>query len=472
MLTETTPGLNTILARERTARQLVIQRYLNILAFLATLVAALGWSSFVAHAAKQKTVRKEPPKGKTTSNAPASQKPAASQVQQVQKVSLRQPILPLVDNLEKREHVVHRVKSGETLSQILARYYVPEADKQFWVRSITRNGGSQVLPSGKEVHLYFAKPAIQQPARPTLGQLRAVEYDQNDTFTLTWEKGVRGILFQKREKPYDVELKMVSASVENSLFEDGIKAGVQPALLSQLAEIFTWDLDIEKDIRRGDSFKILYEQRVRKGQETKAGLRIVAAELINAGQKLNAIYFEKQKGQGNYYNLEGRSLARAFLRFPLEFTSITSHFTESRFHPILRTNLPHPGIDFAAQRGTPVRAVGDGTIIEAGWNGTYGKAIDLKHDATYTSRYAHLDSFADGIHPGVAVIKGQVIGYVGSTGRATGPHLHFELYKDQQYVNPLSVDFPAEESIEPALQKLFENQMRTYLVELTSVPQS
>jgi murein DD-endopeptidase MepM/ murein hydrolase activator NlpD len=201
-------------------------------------------------------------------------------------------------------------------------------------------------------------------------------------------------------------------------------------------------------------------------------LRILAAELLNAGQKFTAIYFEKQKGQGNYYNAEGRSLARSFLRFPLEFTSITSLFTESRFHPILKTNLPHTGVDFAAPRGTPVRAVGDGVIAEAGWNGGYGKAIDVKHDATYMSRYAHLDSFAEGIHPGVAVTKGQVIGFVGSTGRSTGPHLHFELYKDQQYVNPLSVDFPADESIEPSLQRVFENQKRTYMVELTSLPQS
>ena len=260
--------------------------------------------------------------------------------------------------------------------------------------------------------------------------------------------------------------------VDTSLFEDGRKAGLQPALLSQLADIFTWDIDLEKEVHKGDTFKILYEQRSRRGQESKSALRILAAELNNSGHKMTAIYFEKQKGQGNYYNEEGRSLARAFLRFPLEFSSITSHFTDSRFHPLLKTNLPHTGVDFAAQRGTPVRAVGDGIITEAGWNGGYGKAIDLKHDATYMSRYAHLDRFADGIQPGVAVTKGQVIGYVGSTGRSTGPHLHFELYKDQQYVNPLSVDFPADESIEPGLQKVFESQMRTYLVELSSAPQS
>ena len=124
---------------------------------------------------------------------------------------------------------------------------------------------------------------------------------------------------------------------------------------------------------------------------------------------------------GGYYDLDGRSLARSFLRFPLEFADITSHFGESRFHPILKTHVPHTGVDFAAERGTPVRAVGDGVIALAGWQGPYGKAIDLQHDARYMSRYAHLQNFADGIRDGVEVKKGQIIGYVGSTGRSTGP---------------------------------------------------
>jgi murein DD-endopeptidase MepM/ murein hydrolase activator NlpD len=289
---------------------------------------------------------------------------------------------------------------------------------------------------------------------------------------LTWEKGPKGILFQKQEKPYDVELKAASAVVEHSFFEDGLKAGIQSKILSQLADIFNWDLDLEKDVHKGDTIKVLFEKRSRKGQDAKASLRVLAAELINAGQKFTAIYFEKQKGMGNYYNLEGRSLARSFLRFPLEFTSITSYFSHSRFNPILRVNMPHTGVDFAAQRGTPVRAVGDGVVTQAGWNGGYGKAIDIQHDTTYASRYGHLDRFAEGIHAGVSVVKGQIIGYVGSTGRSTGPHLHFELYKDQQYVDPLSVDFPAEDVIEPSLQRVFDSQKQTLLVELSSAPAS
>jgi murein DD-endopeptidase MepM/ murein hydrolase activator NlpD len=437
------------------------------LTWLSAFLSVFAISTVDAVATSQRTLRKETPKAKSTPNSPIIRKVDSAQPA---KTFLRSRLPEPPDPLERREHVRHRVRPGETFSQILGRYHLPEAEKQLWIRSLTRERGRRPLPIGREVHLYFAKSRLIRSRPGTAGQLRAFELDQDDAFTLTWEKGIRGILFQRREKPYDVEVKTVSGEVDSSLFEDGRRAGVHPALLSQLAEIFTWDVDLQKSVRKGDTFKILYEQRSRKGQESNS-MRILAAELSNSGQKLTAVYFEKQKGQGNYYNLEGRSLARTFLRFPLEFTSITSHFNESRFHPILKTNLPHMGVDFAAQRGTPVHAVGDGIISEAGWNGGYGKAIDIRHDSSYLSRYAHLQGFAPGIRPGVNVIKGQIIGYVGSTGRSSGPHLHFELYKDQQFIDPLSVDFPAEESIEPSLQTVFEHQTKTYLVELSAYPQ-
>ncbi len=429
----------------------------------------------VSQAAKQRPTQKPVVRGKQTA-APAQAQVSAPVKRltknQAHRALLRQPSPAPIDLAEKRELVSYRVRAGETLTDMLTRHNVSRAETLLWARTLTRNVGSEALPAGKEAQLFFGRSLARGRGLTAQGQLKAIEIDQNDSYTLTLEKGIRGILVQRREKPFDVELKTVSASVENSLFDDGRKAGIHPALLSQLADLFTWDLDLEKDVRKGDHFKILYEQRSRKGQEAKTGLRILAAELNSAGQKYTAVYFERQKGVGGYYNQEGRSLARSFLRFPLEFSAITSHFTESRFHPILRTNMPHTGVDFAAQRGTPVRSVGDGIISEAGWNGGYGKAVDIKHDSTYSSRYAHLDSFAEGIQPGLAVTKGQLIGYVGSTGRSTGPHLHFELYKDQQYINPLSIDFPAEDHLEPALHRLFENQMRTYMAELKSTPQS
>ncbi len=450
-----------------TAGQLLLLYIFKGLAWFLLLATSISISSGKAHAVKQESIGKRSPNNKEP--APPARKPVRTQARNA---LLKQPSPPPIDPLEKRDLVRYRVRTGDKLPDVLNRVSISPAERQFWIRAIKRDVGVRPLPAGKEVQFHFAKPL--RPGRVQTGprQLKALEVDYNDSSTLTWEKGIRGILFQQREKPYDVELKTASAVVDESLFEDGRKAGIHSALLSQLMDIFTWDIDLEKEIRKGDSFKILYEQRTRKGQESRPSLRIVAAELVNAGQKFTAIYFEKQKGQGNYYNPEGRSLARAFLRFPLEFSTISSQFAHSRFHPLLKVNLPHTGVDFAAARGTPVRAVGDGVITLAGWNGNYGKAIDIQHDATYTSRYAHLNGFAEGIHNGSSVRKGQVIGYVGSTGRSTGPHLHFELYKDQQYIDPLSVDFPADESIDPALEKLFDSQKRIYLVELSSAPQS
>jgi murein DD-endopeptidase MepM/ murein hydrolase activator NlpD len=439
--------------------------YFRSLVWFSIIAAAVITKPLETYAAKPRSIRKDVAKTKPPVPVRTFTK------SQAKTALLRTPTPALIDPAETRQHIVHQVRSGESLPQLLSRFDLLPSDRQSWLRALNRTGGAQSLPAGKELHFYFFPPATadrkQAPA-----QLRALELDYNDSATLTWEKSGKGILFQKREKPFDVELKSVSGSIENSLFEDGANAGVPAKLLSQLADIFTWDVDLEKEIRKGDSYTILYEERSRKGQEAKATLRILAAELINAGQKLTAIYFEKQKGQGNYYNLEGRSLARSFLRFPLEFTNITSHLAHSRFHPILKVNLPHNGVDFAAERGTPVRAVGDGIISQIGWNGNYGKAIDVQHDTTFMSRYAHLDRFAEGIRSGTPVTKGQIIGYVGSTGRSTGPHLHFELHKDQQVIDPLSVDFPADEIIEPSLQTVFDNQKRTYLVALSSLPQS
>ena len=454
-------------AHKVSSRNLLLHKTFTASAFLGITLISIAIVPQNAGAASKKAIRNEPSRGKATPDL--VRKPIKGQDRK--SLLSREPVS--VEHEEQREHVVRRSRFGESIADLLIRFNLPLKERQLWTRSIQRHFPEKGLPAGKEVHFYFSRPTSGPRGQSWQDRLKALEIDYSDDWSFTWEKGSNGILFRRQEKPYDVELKTVSAVVENSLFEDGRKAGINPAILSQLTDIFTWDVDLEKDIRQGDSLKILFEQRTRKGQPAKTSLRILAAELINAGRKLSAVYFEKQKGQGNYYNLEGRSLARAFLRFPLEFTSITSHFTDSRFHPILKANLPHYGVDFAAEKGTPVRAIGDGVIAYADWKlGGYGRLVEVQHDSNFTSRYAHLNGYARGIRAGTAVKKGQIIGYVGSSGRTTGPHLHFELYKDQQYIDPLSVDFPAEDTIEPALQRLFNNTIETFLVELSSGPQT
>jgi len=453
-------------SRITSSRRLRFQYVIRTLLWISACAAALSLLPSKSHAARQKSLKAASAKGKAVA-APARK----LSMPPVPRLLNKERGTPNVEAREIREHVIHRARRGETLAGILNRFRLSNAQKVLWRRSLVSKFGAHPLPTGREVHFYFAKGTKAGRLKSPV-QLTAVEMDLSDAMSLIWEKAGDTILFQKLERPYDVEVQTVSAPIESSLFADGRNAGIQSALLSQLADIFTWDLDLGKGFASGDSVKVLYEKRTRKGLQAKSSLRILAAELINAGQKFTAIYFEKHKGIGGYYDLDGRSLARNFLRFPLEFANITSHFSEARFHPFLKAYLPHTGVDFAAERGTPVRAVGDGVVAQAGWNGSYGKAIDLQHDGRYMSRYAHLHNFAEGIRNGVEVKKGQIIGYVGSTGRSTGPHLHFELYKDQQYIDPLGVDFPAEDTIEPALLRVFDNQKHTYLVELSGLPQS
>lgn len=387
--------------------------------------------------------------------------------------SQSQQSLPPLQLLDSLRHLVYRAKRGDTLTRLLGRFGLPEKEKRLWLRSVQKSYPIKKVAAGKELHFFFTKPGQGFREQSGKQQLKALEVELSEDWSLTWEKGNKGIVFSKREKPYNVEIKSVQGVVEKSFFEDGRRAGLQQDLVSQLVDIFGWEIDFGKMMRKGDAFKILYEEKSRNGKKDKISFRVLAAELVNAAKEYFAIYFENDKGVGRYYDLDGRALARSFLRFPLQFTSISSFFSHSRFNPILKVDMPHHGVDFAARRGTPVRAIGDGQIFHAGWQkGGYGRMVEIQHDSDYSSRYAHLQGLAQGIQKGSAVRKGQVIGYVGSTGRSTGAHLHFELYKDHQYIDPLNFEIPSEDWVEPSLRRIFENSKRVYLAELGSAPRS
>jgi murein DD-endopeptidase MepM/ murein hydrolase activator NlpD len=379
----------------------------------------------------------------------------------------------LPEGLGALKRISYKIQSGDTLGSLFVRYGVSLQERKLWLQAIQKQLPLSSFRPGKEVQLYLSRVAASSRSQKGKEQLKAVEVEQNEDSILTWEKGTKGIVFSKREKPYDVELKTAGGVVETKLFEDGARIGLNSSLLSQLADLFSWEIDFDREIQKGDTFKILYEQRSRKDSKNMPALKILAAELVSTGRRYFAMYFEKEKGKGDYYDLDGRTLARAFLRFPLEFASITSGFTDSRIHPILKIDVPHHGVDFAAKRGTPVRSVGEGKIVFAGWRkGGYGRLIEIEHDPAYSSRYAHLQSVAKGIRNGAAVHKGQIVGYVGSTGLSTGPHLHFEIYQDHKYVDPLNFESPAEDQIESALLKVFENRKQLFTAELAATPAS
>ncbi len=236
----------------------------------------------------------------------------------------------------------------------------------------------------------------------------------------------------------EVRLRKATGVINTSLYSAAEEAGLSPSVILSLSDIFAWDVDFSTDMRKGDTFKILFEEVYVDGKFVENGA-VVGAELTSGGRNYKAIYYKDSKGRAGYYDLKGRSLRRMLLRSPLRYRRISSYFTERRYHPILKRYRPHHGIDYAAPRGTPVDAAGSGRVTFAGWKRGYGRFITIKHSNGYTTGYGHLSKIKKGIRRGVRVEQGQVIGYVGSTGLSTGPHLHYEVRKGRRLINPLRI---------------------------------
>ncbi|MCC6501971.1 MAG: peptidoglycan DD-metalloendopeptidase family protein [Deltaproteobacteria bacterium] len=270
------------------------------------------------------------------------------------------------------------------------------------------------------------------------GRLQKVEYKFSDYEFLIVERDPDGNMAAKKgELPHEIRETVVTGTIENSLYEDALKAGADPQAVVALTDIFAWDIDFASDIHKGDSFRILSEMLYVDGVPVKTG-RLLGAEMENGGKNYTAIYYEGNNGKG-YYDEKGRSLKKTLLKSPLRFRRITSTFSRGRFHPVLKRYRPHHGIDYGAPTGTPIESAGSGVVKYAGWKGGYGKYIEIKHSNGYTTAYGHLSRIGKGVRSGSKVDQGQVIGYVGSTGISTGPHLHYEVKVNNKLINPLSV---------------------------------
>jgi murein DD-endopeptidase MepM/ murein hydrolase activator NlpD len=263
------------------------------------------------------------------------------------------------------------------------------------------------------------------------------------------------------------EIKITTATTEitQSLFVDGQKAGLSDAMIMRLTDIFGWDIDFALDLRDGDRFSVIYEE-IFKGEEFIKQDRILAAEFVNRGKRLRAVLYTDEQGRSAYYSDQGEAMRKAFLRTPVDFTRISSRFNLRRKHPILNTIRAHRGVDYAAPSGTPVRATADGRIKSIGRNGGYGKTIEMQHGETYSTLYAHLSRYARGMKRGRPVSQGQIIGYVGKSGLATGPHLHYEFRIHGVHRNPLTVDLPKAEPIDKKYLRDFQEQAKPLLAQL------
>ncbi len=292
-----------------------------------------------------------------------------------------------------------------------------------------------------------------------------VEYDIDTEDKVVVKKTAAGYSATREPIPYTYEDTYGAGTIESSLFLDGNKAGLSDALILDMADILGWSIDFATAVQAGDSFKVVYQKRFRNGQEASHG-DIYAISFTNMEQVHTATLFPDAEGNNRYYDPDGNSMVRQFLKAPLKYSRITSGFAYARFHPVIGKNVPHLAIDYAAPIGTPVLATADGTVTMARYNGGFGNYIDIKHNGIYATQYAHLSAYAKGIRPGVHVSQGDVIGYVGSTGWSTGPHLHYQIKKNGTLVNPLTIELPAGDPITEEERGAFEELRETYMNKL------
>lgn len=248
------------------------------------------------------------------------------------------------------------------------------------------------------------------------------------------------------QKKVSVTLATFTGRVESSLWRSAEQAQMNRELISEFAEIFAWQIDFSRQVNENDTWRLVVEQHVVNGEVVGWG-RILAAEYNTPTKMYDAYYYEKPGVIAGYFTKDGKSLAKTLLRTPIEFARITSGFSLRRFHPVLGINRPHLGVDYAAPRGTPIRSVGDGQVLEAHYSVTGGNTLTISHNSVYKTRYLHLNGFAPTVRAGAHVHQGQIVGYVGMTGLSTGPHLHYEFYENNHYKDPLKVDLPPSGSI-------------------------
>ena len=298
------------------------------------------------------------------------------------------------------------------------------------------------------------------------GQLQALNFEMDSVRYLEINRIPTGLTAEIHKHDIEKRSAYASGEIESSLFLASQKAGMSNNLTMELANVFGWDIDFALDIRKGDRFTIIYEEIFKDGEKLKDG-DIVAAEFINKDRIFRALrYTNPTTGSTGYYSPDGLSIRKAFLRSPVKFSRISSGFTTRRYHPILHKFRSHKGVDYAAGRGTPIRASGDGKVVYKGHKGGYGKTIILKHGSRYTTLYAHMSNYNRKVRSGSRVKQGQVIGYIGSTGLASGPHLHYEFRVNGVHRNPLKVKFPSTKPIPQRHRDNFELTTQGYVAQL------
>ena len=348
----------------------------------------------------------------------------------------------------------YTVRRGDNLAAIFARLDLPRG----WVQQLTDH------PHGRELTRLTPGETLQL-LLTSEGELAQLIFNKPPLHTFIATPQADGLLLEKHSKPVERRTVTIQGVIHNSLFVDGKTAGLSDKAILQLADIFAWDIDFALDLRAGDQFTVIYDARFVDGKVWHSG-DILAAEFVNQGKVYRAVRYRDARGRTHYYTPEGNGLRKAFLRSPVDYVRISSYFTPHRHHPILNTIRAHKGVDYAAPTGTPVRAVGAGKIVFRGTQNGYGNTLIVQHGAHYSTLYAHLSRFDARFRVGDSVEQGDIIGYVGQTGLATGPHLHFEFRIDDVHHDPLTVALPHSLPIASHLRADFQRQIALWLAQL------
>ncbi len=353
----------------------------------------------------------------------------------------------------------HRVtvRAGQSLADIFHENGLSPGDLQRALNSQDDASALRHIHPGDEF-------AFVQDAT---GALTLMRFDRGDAARVTLRFTPDGVKETVDERAIERRTQVAHGVLTRSLYEAGAQAGMSDTMIWKLANAFGYDIDFAQDLREGDSFSVIYDDVYREGEHIHDG-DIIAATFINQGKRYTAVRYTNADGETAYYSEDGRPLRKAFLRTPVEFTRISSVFSVGRMHPILGYMRAHKGVDYAAPTGTPIRAAGDGKITFRGWSSGYGNFITIQHNGRISTAYGHMSAFANE-KLGQHVSQGQIIGYVGMTGLATGPHLHYEFRVDGQHRDPLTVTLPKEEPLPQTQLALFRQKSGALLAKLKFV---
>ena len=371
----------------------------------------------------------------------------ASQEAQLDKASL--PERP-----GSTEQVV--VRRGDTLMDILTRARIDQSEAYAAVESLRTIYDPRRLRAGQALAIRAADDEEDDPGRRLLG----LSFDLSFDHQIRVIRSVDGSYdATKTERPQHRQMMRLAGTIDDSLYLAAERADLPQDVTAQLIKLFSWDVDFQRDLRPGDAFETMFEQvSLQDGSDEIRGGDVLYGALTLSGRQLEAYRFEMQDGAVEYYDRTGKSLRKFLLRTPVDGARISSPFG-MRVNPILGYSMMHRGVDFAAPIGTPIYAAGDGRIVEEGRKGGYGNYIRIRHNGEYSTAYAHMSRFAKGMSPGRRVQQGDVIGYIGTTGRSTGPHLHYEVLRDDSQINPMSVKQPPNTQLAGADLQRFQNEV-------------